>query len=221
MTLLSLRGVALTYAKLKDGTIVESPTFDVGEALEVVSEDGTKSPAPNGFHELALKDEEGNETYIKVRSEEGVIVERENVEMEDIETEPIPQTNQPNPDNEVPTAEGSVTDGTQTLSSKKVKMEDEEVSPIPADTDAPEEELTTEDIIEKLQYRIEELEKKFQKLEEVEVEVETESDDEEELPKLDGAPIEASANSTRLSAATKGRNSERSTQSRFLDKLYK
>ena len=52
MSLLSKTEVELTYAKLADGTIVESATFDVGEDLFVVSEDGTKSPAPNGFHDL-------------------------------------------------------------------------------------------------------------------------------------------------------------------------
>ena len=74
--------VTLTYAKLKDGTIVESPTFDVGETLDVVSEDGTKTPAPDGEHELALKDSEGNETLIKVITKDGKIAERENVELE-------------------------------------------------------------------------------------------------------------------------------------------
>ena len=37
--------VELTYAKLADGTILESPTFDLGESVDVVSEDGTKTPA--------------------------------------------------------------------------------------------------------------------------------------------------------------------------------
>lgn len=45
ITLLAKDEVELTYAKLADGTIVESATFDVGEDLFVVSEDGTKSPA--------------------------------------------------------------------------------------------------------------------------------------------------------------------------------
>ena len=76
MTLLSAKEVELTYAKLADGTIVESPTFDVGEPLEIVSEDGTKSPAPDGEHELALKDESGNENIIKVITKDGKIVER-------------------------------------------------------------------------------------------------------------------------------------------------
>ena len=73
--LLSLdKEVELTYAKLKDGTIVESATFDVGEEVSVVSEDGTKSPAPDGTHELMLKDTEGNETMLKVITKDGKIV---------------------------------------------------------------------------------------------------------------------------------------------------
>ena len=68
ITLLTKDEVELTYAKLADGTIVESPTFDVGETLDVVSEDGTKSPAPDGFHDLKLEGEEGEEVYIKVKS---------------------------------------------------------------------------------------------------------------------------------------------------------
>ena len=76
MQMLSLNEeVQLTYAKLADGTIVESATFDVGEDLFVVSEDGTKSPAPDGTHDLMLKDTEGNETMLKVISKDGKIVE--------------------------------------------------------------------------------------------------------------------------------------------------
>jgi len=40
-TMLSLeKEVKFAFAKLADGTILESPTFDVGETVEVVSEDG-------------------------------------------------------------------------------------------------------------------------------------------------------------------------------------
>ena len=83
MTMLSLEKeeVLFTYARLADGTILESATFDVGESVEVVAEDG-KSPAPNGEHEIILKDTEGNEVRIKIFVTDGKITERENVELE-------------------------------------------------------------------------------------------------------------------------------------------
>lgn len=72
-----------TEAKTADGATVESPTFDVGEDLMVVK-DGEKSPAPDGEHQVVLKDSEGNEVKIRVMTKDGKIVERENVEeMED------------------------------------------------------------------------------------------------------------------------------------------
>jgi hypothetical protein len=101
MSLLSKEEVILTYARLADGTIVESATFDVGEDLFVVSEDGTKTPAPDGEHELALKDSEGNETLIKVISKDGKIVERENVELEDVKVQDIPQASGDVPASEI------------------------------------------------------------------------------------------------------------------------
>ena len=81
MTLLSMKEeVELAYGQLKDGTILESNTFDVGETIDVVSEDGSKSPAPTGEHEIALKDSDGNEVIIRVLVAEGKITERSNVE---------------------------------------------------------------------------------------------------------------------------------------------
>ena len=83
MTLLSSetkKEVSFVIAKLVDGTEVESKTFDVGEAVEVIAEDGSKSPAPNGEHELFLKDEEGNEVRIRIITKDGIIETRENVE---------------------------------------------------------------------------------------------------------------------------------------------
>jgi major membrane immunogen (membrane-anchored lipoprotein) len=68
-------------ATLKNGTVVKSPTFDVGEDVFVVSPDGEESPAPDGEHELKLKDSEGKEVLIKIETKDGKITERENVEL--------------------------------------------------------------------------------------------------------------------------------------------
>ena len=84
MTMLSLddKEIKLTVAKLADGTLVESETFDVGESVEVINEDGTKTPAPDGEHLLELRDESDEINRIKIFTEVGIIKERENVEIE-------------------------------------------------------------------------------------------------------------------------------------------
>jgi len=76
----SQQGLAFTEAKDSQGQILESPTFDVGEKVEVVGPDGTKTPAPNGEHQVVLKDTSGNENKIRIQTVDGVIVQRENVE---------------------------------------------------------------------------------------------------------------------------------------------
>jgi hypothetical protein len=235
MTLLSMENeVEMTYAKLKDGTIVESPTFDVGEPLEVVSEDGTKTPAPDGEHELALRDEEGNETLIKVITKDGKIAERENVELE-----------------EKPKEEVVDKDTAETADTEDVKMADattEEAHPLPNTTDEDprnslgedDEEAEKNDPLISLSYRIDELEKAMKMMVEkmggespVEEEAIEEEEpagaegvamaevEDEELPKLDGAPIDSIA---KLSAQTLtpnyGKKIENS-QSSFLSKLYR
>ena len=222
MALLSKDEVALTYAKLADGTIVESPTFDVGEPLEVVSEDGTKAKAPDGEHELSLKDTEGNETLIKVITKDGVIVERENVELEDIKVEDIPQASGDIPASEIVGEEKN---------SVKMEEETEEVAPLPEDTDKeePSIEIELKDMVAKLAYRIEEMEKKMQAMEKVkeevvdkEADIKKEDDIEEmELPKLDGAPVEEGV---RFAAQANSKNygkKVKNSQSSFLSKLYK
>jgi hypothetical protein len=226
--MLSANEVEFTYAKLKDGTIVESPTFDVGEPLEVISEDGTKSPAPDGEHELMLRDTEGNETLIKVFTEGGVIKERENVELADMEIKEAKDIPASGP-NEMPT---------------EMSEETYETAPgdipttgdgIPADVDQGKLVGTDKDIakmMEELSYRIEEMEKKIMDMEKVKEEVVDkeptmeedmedimEDDEEEELPKLDGAPIEARVK--KLSAVnTKKSTPGLSSQERVLARLY-
>jgi hypothetical protein len=225
MSLLSKTEVELTYAKLADGTIVESATFDVGEDLFVVSEDGTKSPAPNGFHDLMLKDTEGNETLLKVKSEDGKIVERENVEMADVKVEEIPQAGTYTEDDKMPEVPGQIEKGTL-----KAAEETDEVETLPEDAtkeDEKEIEIELGKKLEEMAYRIEEMEKKMMKMEEammppvdsmVDEEVAME---EEELPKLDGAPTEeqkfAAVDLNRKNYGKKSKDA----QSSFLSKLYK
>lgn len=232
MTLLQSDEVSLTYAKLKDGTIVESPTFDVGEPLEVVSEDGTKSPAPDGEHELVLKDESGNENIIKVITKDGEIVERENVELEAEETEKAKELPEEG-EKEIPT---EMSEETYETAPGDIPTTGDGV---PADVDQGKivgEDKDISKLIEELSYRIEEMEKKLkmqeevkeevvdkkadieEDLEEVEIEIK-EEEDEEELPKLDGAPTEAKKFSI-LKEKTSNAN-HLSPQERVLARLYK
>jgi hypothetical protein len=213
--------VAMTYARLADGTIVESPTFDVGEPVEVVSEDGTKTPAPDGEHELVLKDTEGKETTFKVITKDGVITERENVELEIEDTKPIPSATMEPEANKVPDPKSPATNDKGT---KPASMLAEELpsgdgiegtpEPMPGEEGSP---FDMKKMYEDMTYRIEELEKKIAKMAEAEVEIEVEKD-EEELPKLDGAPIEEAA---RFSAMKpKNKLKEGNAQGSFLEKLY-
>ena len=225
--------VKLTYAKLADGTIVESETFDVGEDLFVVSEDGTKTPAPNGTHELMLKDEEGNETLLKVITEDGKIVERENVELEaeTKETEKLPGD---------PTEVNDVKD--EDAAGKEVKdlptasmlalVEDDMVKDgeIVSETEDEDEEKPSIEIelgkkMEDMAYRISELEKmmeEFKSMKEVKMAEDEEEVvvEDEELPKLDGAPIESTNLSKEEVTKRFGKRVE-NTQNSFLSKLYK
>jgi hypothetical protein len=225
---LSANEVELTYAKLADGTIVESATFDVGEDLFVVSEDGTKSPAPDGMHDLMLKDTEGNETMLKVKSEAGKIVERENVEMSDEKVKDIPQAGTYTKDDEVADVPGQIEKGTL-----EAAEETDEVMPITEDAtkeDEKEIEIELGKKLEQMAYRIEEMEKKMMKMEEammppvdqtVDEEVAMAAEDEEELPKLDGAPTDEA---TKFSSETNRKNygkKSKDAQSSFLSKLYK
>ena len=223
---LSKEEVLFTYAKLADGTIVESPTFDVGEAVDVVTEDG-KTPAPDGEHELALKDSEGNEVLIKVQTKDGIITERENVELPASEEE-----------KEVEEME-SIAGGD--MGDDEEVATEETANPIPEDEDM-------KSVIEKMSYRIEELEKKMQSMMEVKEEggeapkVETDKlpgdvgtgyvkpatemaavepdEEEEELPKLDGAPIDENAPKQNGVKFNK-KGAVVNTQNSFLSKLYK
>lgn len=218
MTLLSLDGdkeeIKLAFARLADGTVLESPSFDVGERVDVLGEDGEKTPAPNGEHELELRDTEGEETTFKIFVEDGIIRERENVELEaeTIEVEPLPNTTDEDEANKVDLSEESANEEVQ-LEQTEVELEEDEE----------EEELTYEEKLGKkmdeLIYRMEEIEKRVAEMAEYGDDEEEKMEEEEELEdeddKLDGAPVEMST--IRKSSSKKSFSS----QDKFLSKLYK
>ena len=209
--------------------------------VEVVSEDGTKTPAPDGEHQIALKDSEGNEVIIRVITKDGIITERENVEeaqpeaeteMETVKVEDIPQASGDLLKvNETPTQKNSVESGTL-----KMAEQTDTAEPITEDENAPTEEMPTEEVdmgklVEDMAYRIGEMEAKIAKMEEtmypqVNSEVTEEvagvkmaEVDEEELPKLDGAPVEQA---TKFASQTQNNYGKKvnDSQSNFLSKLY-
>jgi hypothetical protein len=227
-----------TDAQTADGTILQSPTFDLGEDVEVIGTDGSKTPAPDGEHEIALKDSEGKEVIIRIETKAGKITSRENVE-------------EANP--ELAKVDEEVVD--KNVDEKKegdVKMADattEEAHPLPNTTDedprnmiADDSEETEKDPLISLNYRISEMEKAMKTMMEKfgdpnlpEVDEETPaadselpqegevamSEEEEELPKLDGAPVEQPF---KFSADTvhKINNNGKvpNSQNNFLSKLY-
>ena len=207
--------VEMTYAKLADGTILESPTFDVGELAEVVSEDGTKSKAPEGEHEVILKDSEGNDVRIKILVDaEGKITERENVELadgaKDEEVKKLPED-------------------MASIAGEDIGGEDEDAGDLPVESIPEDMEKKYSD----LAYRISEMEKKVAKMEEIgkakeeeikgkpaEDKKEADIKMEEDLPKLDGAPIDENASKGQNIKMSK-KDKVVSSQSNFLSKLYK
>ena len=172
MTLLSMDEkveVELAYGQLKDGTILESNTFDVGEDISVVSEDGSKSPAPAGEHEIALKDSEGKEVIIRVMVADGKITERQNVE------EAAPEA----------------PEESQVEIEREMEMEMMPVDTIPAEEDKDKK-------IAELEAKIMEMESllkdfKSEKMSAVEPGDEDEEEEVKDVPVLDGAPVEEDA----------------------------
>jgi hypothetical protein len=241
-TLLSLedKSLELVEAKTRDGAILQSPTFDLGEKVEVVSEDGTKTPAPDGEHEIALRDSEGNEVLIKIETKDGIITERENVELPSEEAKSVEEEMEKKMDEEVVDKKAYeekmadvTTEEAKSLPNTTSESDANEI-PKPSQEDEP---------IMKLSYRIEELEKKMKMMEDKftsaypsegqEVssllpsdvkmsEVDPKDDEEEEeLPKLDGAPVEVENKINLSSKYNSKANKVGNYQDSFLSKLYK
>ena len=195
--------VLFTDAKDAQGNILQSPTFDLGESVDVVDADGKKTPAPDGEHEIELTDSEGNRVVIRIETMDGKITERENVE------EASPEEMEKKMDEEV----------VDKKAAEEVEMADattEEAKGLPNTTEEDKSNEVkqgepSEDPIIKMSYRIDELEKALTEMkskfasaypeegQEVSsltpntmmASVDPSEDEDEELPKLDGAPIES------------------------------
>jgi hypothetical protein len=199
--------VKFTDAKDAKGNILQSPTFDLGEDVEVVSEDGTKSPAPDGEHEIELADSEGNKVVIRIETKDGKITSRENVE----EASPadLEKVNEEVVDKKA-AVEEHMADATTEIAKSLPNTTDEDIrNSLGEDPDE------TQDPIIRLGSRLDALEKmmndmktKMESAAPMEGSPEVSSlmppvpttmakvepdEEEEEFPKLDGAPIEASA----------------------------
>lgn len=195
--------VQFTDAMMKDGTILQSPTFDLGEEVKVVGEDGSLTPAPNGEHEIALKDSEGNEVVIRIETEDGKITSRENVEESSTEAPELPESE----------VESEVEMAAETLPAHALPntTDEDPRNSLGQDTDE-----TDSPIISELKAKIKELELELEKYKLAE-----ELPAEDELPKLDGAPIEEEGVKMSAVKAKVGNKGHLDSQSRFLSKLYK
>jgi hypothetical protein len=170
---------------------------------------------------------------LKVISKAGKIVERENVELADedaemVETEKLPSTGNEDPENVMADVPNSVTSGTQKMAEADVEVDPNmpETNGKPMDEES-EVEINLGKKMEEMAYRIDEMEKKMMKMEEammpsaVKEEVEMEEIDEEELPKLDGAPVEDPNLIHKFNTNRKNYGEKiQDMQSTFLSKLY-
>ena len=82
--------IKMAQMKLKDGvTVLEAESFEVGKEVVVIAEDGTKTPAPEGEHQLEddsfivvkIVDEKSIIDEVKPKAEDEVVIEETEVEM--------------------------------------------------------------------------------------------------------------------------------------------
>lgn len=210
MTLLSVDSKEVNFTDARDaqGNILQSPTFDLGEKVDVVGEDGSLTPAPDGEHEIELKDSEGNRVVIKIETEGGIIKERENVEEAD------PAELEKSMDEEVVDKEAQTEEYLADASTEEVKAMPNTTDESPSNE--VKEDETDSPIISELKAKIKELELELESYK-----MAAELPMEEELPKLDGAPIEE--NMKKFSAVKKSGSKSviEDPQNTFLSKLYK
>ena len=228
-TLLSIENkeIQFTDAKSANGDILQSPTFDLNESVDVVHEDGSKTPAPDGEYTITLTDESGNENIIRIEVKDGKIVERANEEEEK---------------NEEAAGEEEMGKDMEMSDEKKGALTTDEAHSLPMTTDEDPRNRVGSDTDDKkdpiisLSARIEELEAKMKDMMEkfasaypsegmevssLEPSPVAMAKEEEELPKLDGAPVEGDVKFSLSAKMQNKKNAEGNYQNSFLSKLYK
>jgi hypothetical protein len=74
------RGGKFTQATAKDGMVLDSPSFDIGEDVTTKDEKGNDAPVPDGEYQIVLTDEEGNDDNFVITVKDGKIAERETLD---------------------------------------------------------------------------------------------------------------------------------------------
>ena len=218
----------------KDGNLYSSPSFSLGDDIKAIDADGNEVPVADGEYEIAVKDADGKEAVLAVTAKDGKISEVETTEQSVKEAEEEAGEGETSEEGE----EGEV----EMSDEKKGALTTDEAHALPNTTDedprnriGPDTDDVKDPIIS-LSYRIDELEaalksitdkfasafpeegQEVSSLEPSPVAMSKEED--EELPKLDGAPIEQQFS---LSAKMQPNNKKKEGdyQSSFLSKLYK
>lgn len=242
--LLNFADETTIQAKTDDGKILTSANFDLNDAVLEVAADGTTSPladgeytitytTPEGVDVTAVVDIDGGKiSEISTPSEEadetsGAPEESGEEQMADADatkdkTKPLPgDPSKVNDDNEdEPTKLAGVLGANGELGAHP---EDSKPGPIPQTTDKPELDLAgIASKLEEMAYRISELEKAAAPSDEKgnEKADDTNEDEDKDLPKLDGAPVEASMMFTQQENQKRYGKKEGSAQNTFLSKLY-
>jgi hypothetical protein len=229
-------------AKTKDGKILQSSNFDVNDDVEEVSEDGTVAPVTDGSYEITFTNPEGNESTQVIDVKDGKIEEISTPSEEADEEAGAPEETEEEMDDMAPAAD--VTMAKDFVEAPKGSSSKEPAHALPMGTDEDprnrvgSDEDDKKDPIISLSYRISELESQLKecmsKIGELtdrknvdqkgEQTTETEDNvslEEVDVPKLDGAPIEMSAQVNLAGVHKPNNKREGNYQSSFLSKLYK
>jgi hypothetical protein len=237
-SILNLSDDTPIQAKTADGKIFQSSNFDVNDDVFEVGEDGKLTPATDGEYTITFTTPEGEESTQVIDIDGGKVAEISTPDEESDEETGTPEEKEEETDMDdiaaPPTP--SITDVTmaaEDLVSKPKGPETKKAKALPYTTDEDKaNEVNTPlgdkgDDLLALSYRITELESKIGDLtnrldiahkeaQSTNIEDDVKFDD---VPKLDGAPVEMSTN---FSAALKPNNNKKegNSQSSFLSKLY-